>query len=307
MLTPPSASEDITPKQRTVPLPGVASSPPPPSYESSASAITRSTATATDSSTNGSSQAKTDSIQSRSSSSGSSGQPSSGGSSGYKTASGGEDEAVLSPPPTPDSAAAAAAALLAPAASQITIHPPVTPEDIQAQLAVIVEEQNAHDHENDLADLRALMREALAKSSDIEMLRVLQVRRREEMPEAMKTLQRALECEREKDTEAQEEEVLVGEETHSAEDLGDGVRAAKAGGSGPLRLGGLRRRLTGDSVATKASKKSQEKSRLSRTSEKSAKTERDTLDREFIETGIDALRRLSRGQEINLPAWTITK
>ena len=33
---------------------------------------------------------------------------------------------------------------------------------------------------------------------------------------------------------------------------------------------------------------------------------RDTLDREFIETGIDALRRLS-GAETTLPSWTITR
>ena len=35
---------------------------------------------------------------------------------------------------------------------------------------------------------------------------------------------------------------------------------------------------------------------------------RDTLDREFIETGIDALRRLSGGGvEVALPSWTITR
>ena len=34
---------------------------------------------------------------------------------------------------------------------------------------------------------------------------------------------------------------------------------------------------------------------------------RDTFDREFIESGIDALRRMSDGMERNLPSWTITK
>jgi abelson tyrosine-protein kinase 1/abelson tyrosine-protein kinase 2 len=33
----------------------------------------------------------------------------------------------------------------------------------------------------------------------------------------------------------------------------------------------------------------------------------DTLDREFIETGIDALRRLSKGTDLGLPSWTITR
>ena len=34
---------------------------------------------------------------------------------------------------------------------------------------------------------------------------------------------------------------------------------------------------------------------------------RDTLDREFIESGIDALRRVSHGPDTSLPSWTITK
>jgi abelson tyrosine-protein kinase 1 len=34
---------------------------------------------------------------------------------------------------------------------------------------------------------------------------------------------------------------------------------------------------------------------------------RDTLDREFIESGIDALRRVSNGPDTSLPSWTITK
>ena len=34
---------------------------------------------------------------------------------------------------------------------------------------------------------------------------------------------------------------------------------------------------------------------------------RDTLDREFIESGIEALRRISNGPDMSLPSWTITK
>ena len=41
---------------------------------------------------------------------------------------------------------------------------------------------------------------------------------------------------------------------------------------------------------------------------RAARAPRDTLDREFIETGIDALRRLSgAGAASALPSWTITR
>lgn len=47
-------------------------------------------------------------------------------------------------------------------------------------------------------------------------------------------------------------------------------------------------------------------SKASTTSSRS-RVSRDTLHREFLESGIDALRRLSRGAEVALPSWTITR
>ncbi|KAJ7673647.1 hypothetical protein DFH06DRAFT_1444980 [Mycena polygramma] len=65
-------------------------------------------------------------------------------------------------------------------------------KDVIPTLRTIQSTQNTLDFEHDTADLRGLLRDALAQSNDVEMLRVLQVGRAE-MPEAMKTLQRALE------------------------------------------------------------------------------------------------------------------
>lgn len=48
-------------------------------------------------------------------------------------------------------------------------------EDILPALRTIQSTQNTLDFAHDTADLRALLRDALAQSSDVEMLRVLQV------------------------------------------------------------------------------------------------------------------------------------
>ncbi|KAL5525571.1 hypothetical protein ACEPAG_6907 [Sanghuangporus baumii] len=205
-------------------------------------------------------------------------------------------ETVQSPPPTPDSHLADVDA------SQLTIHAAPSPEEVREQLAKIVEQQNTIDHALDLADLRVLMREALATSSDAEMLRVLQVNR-EDIAEAMKTLQRALEKERQKEEEAGE----VNAETARISEESIEAGAESTDKPGALGLTGLRRRLTMDSVTTRTSKKSKNSKTDGRTTRQSVRSDRDTLDREFIETGIDALRRLSRGQDINLPNWTITR
>ena len=200
-------------------------------------------------------------------------------------------ETVQSPPPTPDSHLADVDA------SQLTVHATPSPDEVREELAKIVEIQNTFDHELDLEDLRALMREALATSSDAEMLRVLQVKR-EDIAEAMKTLQRALETEREKEEVDQTGPEDARSSEESIEPEGKATDKPSA-----LGLSGLRRRLTIDSVTTRTSKKS----KGSKAARQSIRGDRDTLDREFIETGIDALRRLSRGQDINLPNWTITR
>ncbi|KAH8112737.1 hypothetical protein DFH11DRAFT_1606815 [Phellopilus nigrolimitatus] len=260
---------DTTPKQKPIALPPSGS---PPAYSTTSSGGTETTDT--------SSGAKTTTT-------GSSGAPA--------------QETVQSPPPTPDSDAA-----ILPNASQTTLHSPPTPDEIRKELVALVQQQNQLDHALDTADLRGLMRAALATSSDAEMLRVLQINR-EEMPEAIKTLQRALEKEREKEETAELELNVQDVEVNNGEAVGEGGAEVEGKqGSGPLGFGGLRRRLTVDSVKSKGSRKSGKKYEW-RTSGLSAKGERDTLDREFIETGIDALRRLSKGQMLNLPSWTITR
>ena len=143
--------------------------------------------------------------------------------------------------------------------------------------------QNHSDREMDTANLRQLMRAALETTSDVEMLEVLQVGH-QEMPDAIKTLQRALERVSERD------------------DYGFEVSPSKPMVATILkdveRPGTSRKRsdtiLSIDTLSSMSSEYSLERSR-------------DTLDREFIENGIDCLRRMSRGIETSLPSWTITK
>ena len=124
---------------------------------------------------------------------------------------------------------------------------------------------------------------ALLTSSDAEMIEVLQVGR-DEMPEAIKTLQRALE---------KEVGVVV-----------DGRKGSTVVAQTPVP--------DGDAVNAEASRSSvaglaRANTIASRESGGSGASAKDTLDREFIESGIDVLRRMSRGAEINLPSWTITR
>lgn len=98
--------------------------------------------------------------------------------------------------------------------------------------------QNVQDAKADMEDLRQSIKAALESGNDAKLLSFLGIEA-EEMPEAIKTLQRTLE----------------------------------------------KRSDTGDNGT------------------------KDTLHEEFIESGIDALRRMSAGNQFstNLPFWTITK
>lgn len=313
-----------TPTSKFVVLPGDNDVPPP--YETTSSGGTgRSSGTATTAGTGTTTKSHT---------------TASSGAMGLR-------ETVQSPPPTPDSDILLPPHPLtqhlpsnphSPSASQHTLVPPPPPADPQAireQLLALVAAQNAQDHVHDLADLRALMREAIATASDAEMIGVLQVRR-EEMPEALKTLQRALEKEQEREREASEgvgahEIEPAGEEPVEAfSDSEAGVNLARRG-SQTSALGlrgipgfpGLKRRRTDASAKSKGSRKNGTTSTKAASavdessargsgwsgSSKSTESGRDTLDREFIESGIDALRRvsMSRGQDLNLPNWTITR
>ena len=161
------------------------------------------------------------------------------------------------------------------------------PSKILPELNSLHSIQNSLDTAMDTADLRQIMRAALQTTSDAEMLEVLEVSR-QEMPDAIKTLQRALERVIERDDEGVEAPP------------GKGVVLAKTvnyneveGSTGPLQWSGTI--FSNDSSNTSSSGHSSER--------------RDTLDKEFIESGIDCLRRmsLSRGIETSLPSWTITK
>jgi abelson tyrosine-protein kinase 1 len=101
------------------------------------------------------------------------------------------------------------------------------------------------------------------------MIEVLQIAR-SEMPEAIKTMQRALEY-------VVEDGRLEADES--------GLALASPSSQGHPEGGGLQLSLT-DSGSSNSG---------------------DTLDREFMETGIDALRRLSKGTDLGLPSWTITR
>lgn len=116
------------------------------------------------------------------------------------------------------------------------------------------------------------MRTALAQNDDLAMIEVLQIARGD-MPEAIKTLQRTL------------ERVVEDGRTEVADESGAGTLASPS----------QQRRFDDERLVDLGS--------LGVESRPSA----DTLDREFIETGIDALRRLSTGTELGLPSWTITR
>ncbi|KAJ6577758.1 hypothetical protein B0H19DRAFT_568412 [Mycena capillaripes] len=159
-------------------------------------------------------------------------------------------------------------------------------DDILPALRTIQSTQNTLDFAHDTADLRALLRDALAQSSDVEMLRVLQVGRAE-MPEALKTLQRAL-----------ERVGVVPPPTPPPPPFPTPIGQAL-----PPAPPGYTPRGTAPPTrsATLSSSESSEGS-----SSTGHSMPRDTLDREFIEGGIDALRRMSKGGEM-LPSWTITR
>ena len=86
-----------------------------------------------------------------------------------------------------------------PGALLLTTEPTVAEAEVLAQLQVVTARQNERDAALDAQDLRQVLRGALQANSDAEMIRTLQVGR-DEMPEAIKTLQRALEKEVERES-----------------------------------------------------------------------------------------------------------
>ena len=165
------------------------------------------------------------------------------------------------------------------------------PEKILSTIANIQQSQNSLDTTKDIAEIRRLMRHVIQAGTDHEILELLQVRD-DQMPEAIKSLQRVLEKISAKPAEeAIPPGVVIGTVKRSV--------TVQETGSGK-RVGPKRSRTT---VSLESSLSSLESPSGSGGS--SGRT-RDTLNQEFIETGISALVRMSRGQEINLPSWTIT-
>ncbi|PFH48794.1 hypothetical protein AMATHDRAFT_64627 [Amanita thiersii Skay4041] len=187
-------------------------------------------------------------------------------------------------------------------------HLSLSPARVLPALREIHSRQNTLDAAKDTTDLRLLMSRAIQTSSDAQLLDILQITR-DEMPEAIKTLQRAL------------EKLIERENVSDVSASEGGAQSPPEPSSEPPRMDGrpgfFARRMTlksfkgqetpnlkrSKTVASGASKET------NAASSKSSETRRvrDTLDREFIESGLDALRRMSRGLETTLPSWTITR
>ena len=156
--------------------------------------------------------------------------------------------------------------------------------------------QNSLDATRDLTDLRQLMRNALQTSNDAELLGVLQIGR-QEMPDAIKTLQRALERLAEQDEDGFESIPSV----PSPEVVLAKVTRKLSVKEGEVNGGTTQRSETIVSIESSSS------SDATTGDGSRGLKRRDTLDREFIESGIDALTRMSRGTVTSVPSWTITK
>ena len=134
---------------------------------------------------------------------------------------------------------------------------PTDMESVRSTLHAVRSEQNAQDRAHDMADLHRLMLTALSANDDIAVIEVLQIAR-SEMPDAIRTLERAL------------EHLLEDRQVDTEESI-TALPSLEPGNAG------------------------------------ASHSSTDTLDREFIVTGIDALRRLSKGTDLGLPSWTITQ
>jgi hypothetical protein len=139
-----------------------------------------------------------------------------------------------------------------------------TADQILSAIVALWGAQDLDDNTRDAADLRQLQRTALLSGDDVQILDLFQVRR-EELVEAVKTLQRALETPHQRDAETP----LLPVVSHLA-------------GTADARSTGEYDTISGEAV-------------------------RASLDSEFIQVGIDAMRRMSHGQDLDVPSWTITR
>ncbi|KAI1791364.1 hypothetical protein LXA43DRAFT_1061370 [Ganoderma leucocontextum] len=162
------------------------------------------------------------------------------------------------------------------------------PQLVSAYLQTAIARENDGDAVHTADNLRQLMRLALQANSDTEMIRILQVGP-DEIPEAIKMLQRSLEWEVERDR-AEQEAVPFSPLNARAADV------SQMGMAVP-------------NVLTHCETTNSTNSYMSNSFASLAGgscTLRDTLVREFFENRIDVLRRASN-QVVPLPSWTITR
>ncbi|OSD02529.1 hypothetical protein PYCCODRAFT_1444958 [Trametes coccinea BRFM310] len=153
-------------------------------------------------------------------------------------------------------------------------------KDILRSLAEIVKGQNEDDMLRDADELRARMRAALLAPTDMEMIQILQVGR-DEMPEAIRTLQR----------------VYDGKTSRRASAIMDD--AAR-------KLPAIQEDVVSETAqAPHVVRPVGEQSDVLRSPAPLLSQPTDNLDQKFIETGLSALRRMST--DAVLPSWTITR
>ncbi|KAJ3994635.1 hypothetical protein F5050DRAFT_1575245 [Lentinula boryana] len=198
--------------------------------------------------------------------------------------------------------------------------------EILPTILSLTRHQAALDAESDYADLRGVMRAALSKGSDVEIIKVLGSGGLDagEVAEAIKTLQRAheaiLEMERREDLHAQQRLQQEHGDVSNSTQVHVSKRDKVAGaGAKLMRSKAVSSSSTSSTATTNESAWSRSGSGsgsgVSQSSGNGEVNERhmrkkDTLDKEFIESGIDALRRMSRSTADParlLPSWTITR
>ncbi|KAJ8507429.1 hypothetical protein ONZ45_g10193 [Pleurotus djamor] len=194
------------------------------------------------------------------------------------------------------------------------------------------------DNAFDMADLRRLMQAALQAGSDAEMIRTLQVGR-DSMPEAIKALQRELDHEKQREymiasgsaLTQQGTSTLMGNDPRipkvtrrvsvtnvpvplKVDDKGDFILEDVIDASAPEDV--LTPSVASPTQVPSVQTPPTEQLHRSRTVVSIESVEsgfeeqpkpKDTLDREFMEGGLDALRRMSKGIDKTLPSWTITE
>jgi abelson tyrosine-protein kinase 1 len=198
---------------------------------------------------------------------------------------------------------------------------PMSEPQVRSKLAEVMAWQNAHDDIFDLDDLRRMMRHALDTGDDAEMIRLLQVQP-EEATEALKALRRAVEDEKAREQQARDQFASAQESDTAPSSLDASVGSLQGiyhGVSGSVDAAAESVEALGASLSRRPSTNESVLSRKSSASHASSSnrtrvsgSSHDTLDREFMESGIEALTRLSFQAGTppaarSLPPWTITR